>query len=95
MTVYVVAQLKFTNRAAYDRYQARFMDVFCQFKGRLLAADEKPTVVEGSWDREKVVLMSFPDEAAFSEWSQSPAYQQISKDRLAGADSVVLLVKGF
>jgi uncharacterized protein (DUF1330 family) len=95
MTVYVVAQLKFTNRAAYDRYQARFMDVFGQFQGRLLAADEKPTVVEGSWDREKVVLMSFPNEAAFNEWSQSPAYQQISKDRLAGADSVVLLVKGF
>ncbi len=68
---------------------------FGQFKGRLLAAAEKPTVVEGIWDREKVVLMSFPDEAAFNEWSQSPAYQQISKDRLAGADSVVLLVKGF
>jgi uncharacterized protein (DUF1330 family) len=95
MTVYVVAQLKFTNRAAYDRYQARFMDVFGQFKGRLLAADEKPTVVEGIWDREKVVLMSFPDEAAFNEWSQSPAYQQISKDRLAGALSIVLLVKDF
>ncbi|HSP96588.1 MAG TPA: DUF1330 domain-containing protein [Candidatus Dormibacteraeota bacterium] len=95
MTVYVVAQLKFTNRAAYDRYQARFMDVFGQFEGRLLAADEKPTVIEGIWDREKVVLMSFPDEAAFNEWSHSAAYQQISKDRLAGADSVVLLVKGF
>jgi uncharacterized protein (DUF1330 family) len=40
--------------------------------------------------------MLFPDEAAFHEWwSQSPAYQQISQDRLAGADSVVLLVKGF
>jgi uncharacterized protein (DUF1330 family) len=95
MTVYVVAQLRFTNRAAYDRYQARFMDVFRQFKGRLLAADERPTVVEGTWDREKVVLMSFPDTAAFTEWSQSPAYHEISKDRVAGADSVVLLVKGF
>ena len=73
MTVYVVAQLKFTNREAYDRYQARFMDVFGQFEGRLLAADEEPTVVEGIWDREKVVLMSFPDEAAFNEWSQSAA----------------------
>jgi uncharacterized protein (DUF1330 family) len=95
MTVYVIAQLTFTNRAAYDRYQAQFMEVFRRFKGRLLAADEQPTVVEGTWDREKVVLLSFPDEAAFHEWSQSPAYQQISKDRLAGADSVVLLVKGF
>ena len=41
MTVCIVAQLKFTDRAAYDRYQARFMDVFGQFKGRLLAADER------------------------------------------------------
>ena len=38
MTVYVLAQLRFTDRPAYDRYQARFMDVFKRFKGRLLAA---------------------------------------------------------
>lgn len=25
MTVYVIAQLRFTDRAAYDRYQIRFM----------------------------------------------------------------------
>jgi uncharacterized protein (DUF1330 family) len=73
MTVYVVAQLEFTNRAAYYRYQARFMDVFRQFKGRLLAADEKPTVVEGIWEREKVVLMSCPDEAAAWTYGRSPA----------------------
>jgi len=28
MTVYVIVQLKMTDRAAYDRYQARFFDVF-------------------------------------------------------------------
>ena len=63
--------------------------------GTLLAADESPQVVEGQWDREKVVLMSFPDEAAFHGWAQSPEYQDISKDRRAGADTVVLLVKGL
>ena len=95
MTVYAIAQLRFTDRAAYDRYQARFMDVFRQYRGTLLAADERPQVVEGSWDRQKVVLMSFPDEAEFRSWSESPQYQSISKDREAGADSVVLLVKGL
>jgi len=40
MTVYVVVQLKMTDRAAYDRYQARFLDVFKKFSGRLLSADE-------------------------------------------------------
>jgi uncharacterized protein (DUF1330 family) len=95
VTVYAIAQLRFTDRAAYDRYQMRFMDVFGQYRGTLLAADERPQVVEGRWDRDKVVLMSFPDEAEFRCWSESREYQDISKDREAGADSVVLLVRGL
>ena len=95
VTLYAIAQLKFTDRAAYDRYQARFMEAFRRHPGTLLAADERPEVIEGEWDREKVVLMSFPDEAAFRGWAQSPEYQDISKDRLAGADTLVLLVEGL
>lgn len=95
MTVYAIAQLRFTDRAAYDRYQARFMEVFRRHSGTLLAADESPQVVEGHWDGEKVVLMSFPDESAFRQWAESPEYQHISKDRSAGADTVVLLAKGL
>ena len=95
MTVYVIAQLRITNRSAYDRYQARFMEIFSKYKGRLLVADERPRVVEGKWDREKVVLMSFPDETTYREWSESPGYQEISNDRKAGADAVVLLATGL
>ncbi|OBK54748.1 DUF1330 domain-containing protein [Mycobacterium kubicae] len=95
MSVYAIAQLRFTDRAAYLRYQAKFLDVFARHEGTLLAADESPQVIEGDWDREKVVLMSFPDESAFHRWAQSPEYQEISKDRRAGADTVVLLAKGL
>lgn len=95
MTVYAIAQLRFTDRAAYDRYQARFLDVFTRYSGTLLAADESPQILEGSSDREKVVLMSFPDEASFRAWANSPEYQEISKDRRAGADSLVMLVEGL
>jgi uncharacterized protein (DUF1330 family) len=95
VTVYAIAQLKFTDRAAYDRYQAQFMDVFRHYAGTLLAADEAPQVIEGTWDREKVVLMAFPDEATFREWAESPEYRRISEDRHAGADTVVLLVKAL
>ena len=61
MTVYAIAQLKMTDRAAYDRYQAKFFDVFRKFNGRLLAADESPLVLEGDWSCDKLVMMSFPD----------------------------------
>jgi len=95
MTVYAIAQLTITDRATYDRYQAKFMGVMVRYKGQVLAADESPQVVEGKWDREKVVLLSFPDEASFWEWAQSPEYQEIARDRHAGSTAVVLLAKGF
>jgi len=95
MTVYAIAQLTITDRAAYNRYQSLFMSVMNRYKGRVLAADEHPQVVEGQWDREKLVLLSFPDEAAFREWADSPDYQEIAKDRKAGSTAVVLLVKGI
>jgi len=95
MAIYVIAQLRFTDRPAYDRYQVRFMDVFTRYKGRLLAADEQPRVLEGPWPFDKLVMMSFPDEAAFLAFSNSPDYEEISRDRKAGAQATVLLVRGF
>jgi uncharacterized protein (DUF1330 family) len=64
MSVYAIAQLKITDRATYDRYQAKFMGVMKHFQGRVLATDEKPQVIEGEWERDKVVLLSFPNEKA-------------------------------
>jgi len=95
VTVYAIAQLRFTHRDAYNRYRAAFMEVFQRYSGTLLAADEAPRVIEGEWDRDKVVLMSFPDEAAFREWAESPDYQRISEDRRAGADTLVVLVQAM
>jgi uncharacterized protein (DUF1330 family) len=95
MSVYAIAQLTITDRAIYDRYQAKFMGVMKHFQGRVLAADENPLVIEGEWDMEKVVLLSFPDEKAFRDWAESPEYREISKDRKSGSDAVVLLVKGI
>jgi len=88
VTVYVIVQFEMIDRAAYDRYPARFFNVFKKFSGRLLSADETPTVLEGVWDRDKLVLMSFPDEAAFHAWSDSPEYLEIAKDRKAGRHRV-------
>lgn len=94
MAVYVVAQLKFKDRPAYDRYQSAFGSVFRAFAGQVLAADESPKVEEGDWTGDKVVVLSFPDEPAYRAWAESPAYQAIARDRRTGADCVVLLLRG-
>jgi len=95
MSVYVIAQLTFTKEDLYRRYQARFFDVFMQFKGKLLVADEKPATLEGNWPHDKIVVMEFPDSAEAERFISSPAYREISKDRIAGAETVSLLVRGL
>ncbi len=62
---------------------------------KVLVADEHPVVLEGEWPRDKVVIMEFPDDAAAQEFQNSPEYQEISLDRKAGADAIVLTVRGL
>ncbi|MEM6912937.1 MAG: DUF1330 domain-containing protein [Pseudomonadota bacterium] len=95
MTVYTVTQMRFTDRETYDRYQSKFMGVFSQFDGQVVAADEAPKVLEGEWGYEKVVILAFPSEEAFHAFAMSPAYQEISKDRVAATESTALLVQGI
>jgi uncharacterized protein (DUF1330 family) len=95
MRAYVVAQLRFTDEAAYRRYQRRFAGVFAGSGGKLLAADEAPIVLEGKWASDKLVIMEFDGSEMAHKFLQSPAYQAIAEDRRAGAETVALLVREF
>ena len=58
---------------------------------RLLAADEHPEVIEGQWEGDKIVLIAFPARETLTTWVISPEYQEISKDRLAAAETTGIL----
>jgi uncharacterized protein (DUF1330 family) len=95
MTVYAIVQIEIFNREAYDRYQSKFWNVFKQFEGTLLVNDENPTLLEGEWEKDKIVMMSFPSDAAFHAWAESPEYAEIVVDRRAGANLSILLSQKF
>jgi uncharacterized protein (DUF1330 family) len=95
MSAYLVAQLRFTDEAAYRRYQRRFAGAFVGSGGKLLAADEAPIVLEGKWPSNKLVIMEFDGSEAARKFLQSPAYQAIAEDRKAGAETIALLVRGL
>lgn len=95
MTVYALAQISIHDRERYDRYAARFSAVLAGFEGRLLAADESPEILEGSWDHEKVVLLAFPTRGELDRWVRSPEYQEIARDRIASTTGCVLVVSGL
>jgi uncharacterized protein (DUF1330 family) len=49
----------------------------------------------GDWSGDKVIVLAFPDRATFTTWLTSPEYREISKDRIAATEGVVLLVRGL
>jgi uncharacterized protein (DUF1330 family) len=95
VSAYIVAQISIHDRPRYERYVAGFMPTLPPFGGRLLAADEAPQVLEGAWERDKLILIGFPDAAAARAWAASPAYAAIAGDRLAATDGVVILAAGL
>lgn len=95
MTVYLTVQVKIKDRDAYQRYADAFMPVFSKFRGAMLAADFEPQVLDGDWDKDRIVIMSFPDKGAMMEWLTSDEYKVLAADRDAGADTIALVAQGI
>ena len=95
MTSYLIVQLRFTEIASYRRYQAAFPAVFARFDAQVIVADESPEAIEGAWSGDKVVVLAFRDRDEAKRFLSDPEYAAIAKDRLAGAESTVVLVDGY
>lgn len=48
-------------------------------------------MIEGQWEGDKIVLIAFPARETLTTWVISPEYQEISKDRLAAAETTGIL----
>jgi uncharacterized protein (DUF1330 family) len=94
MKHYFVAQIRINDPEEYEKYLENFDEIFSKYKGTYLAIDESPTILEGSWDYTKSVLVMFNTRAEFEDWYYSKEYQEILKYRLRAADCDSILLQG-
>lgn len=94
MGTYIVAQLKFTRLEKYRRYQQQFPEVFAQFNGTVVIAEESARCIEGDWPYDKLVVLYFATEQDALKFQNSSEYRSISDDRKAGADATVIIAGG-
>ncbi|MGC6174577.1 DUF1330 domain-containing protein [Lacrimispora sp. 38-1] len=95
MMYYFVAQILINDEEEYEKYLKDTDEVFSKFEGKYLAVDTDPTVLEGTWNHERIVIIQFPDKMKFEQWYESPEYKAILKYRLKAAKCDTLLVKGL
>ena len=95
MACYLIAQINVRDRQGYKKYLDGFNEVFKDYKGIIMAADENPTVLEGEWQYPRTVLMRFSDIDEAQRWYRSPQYQKLAEVRKRASDSNIVLVKGY
>lgn len=92
MTVYLLATLSIHDRETYSLYEAGFMEIFNQYKGKLLSVEEAPEMLEGDWPVSRTVLIEFPSRKNAMAWWHSEEYQALAKHRRdASIGNIVLL----
>lgn len=95
MSCYFAAQIRIHDMEEYKKYLDTVDEVFALFKGRYLAVDKEPEVLEGSWSYSRFVIIEFPDESELKRWYHSPEYKAIVKYRLGAADCDSVIVRGL
>jgi len=95
MTHYLIAKIEIDDREEYAKYEAGFIDIFMKYKGKMLAVDEDPEVLEGEWPATRTVLVEFPDSKAAHDWYDSEEYQTLAQHRFKASDGNIIMIKGF
>ena len=94
MSYYFVTNIKIKDQLEYQKYINCADEVFAKFKGKYLAVDDKPKIVEGKWDYSRVVVIEFATEKDFNDWYNSKEYQEILKHRMNASNCDGILIKG-
>ncbi len=95
MPAYIVAQIQIDDREGYSKYEEGFMAIFTQFKGKMLAVDESPELLEGSWSFTRTVLIEFPSSADANSWYYSEEYQTLAQHRFASSLANIVSIQGL
>jgi uncharacterized protein (DUF1330 family) len=95
MTVYILNNMTIRDKNQYTTYVRAFMPIFLKYGGTVLALQDSPSAIEGSWNFDRTVLLSFPSREAADRWYNSDEYQAIASHRRAGTNSNVAILQGL
>jgi uncharacterized protein (DUF1330 family) len=94
MPTYFIATSKVVDEELLAAYEAGAGATLGGHDIKLLAFTRDAKAIEGEPPGERVVMLEFPDEAAFRAWYESPAYQEVLPKRLGATEGFAVLVDG-
>ena len=94
MAAYVVVQIVVRDPARYERYKALAESSVAAYGGRYVVRGGATTVLEGTWQPARLVILEFPSVERARAWWDSPEYAEGKALRQACAETEMLVVEG-
>jgi uncharacterized protein (DUF1330 family) len=94
MSGYAIFNINVKSPENYKEYVEKVKPIAEKYGGEYLVRGGDNTVVEGSWQHPRTVVIKFPTYEKALEWYNSEEYKPIKKIRLDNAESNGMIIKG-
>ncbi len=94
MPAYLLVDCEVTDAARYEIYKALAPPAIAKYGGRYLVRGGAITLIEGSWQPNRIVVLEFPDSETARRFYDSPEYRAARAQRAGAAAMNMVLVEG-
>jgi uncharacterized protein (DUF1330 family) len=94
MKAYLVLDLTVNDFTGFKRYIAEIPAFIAKHSGQYIVRGVEPTIIEGDWTPDRLVIIEFPDRAKAKAFLSDPDIQDLFKVRHATTTSRLVLADG-
>ena len=94
MKAYLVLDLTINDFAGFRPYMAAIPAHIARHGGRYIVQGAEPTLMEGDWKPDRLVILEFPERANAEAFLRDPGIQELFKVRHETTTSKLVLVEG-
>jgi len=94
MKAYLVLDLSVHDFSGFKEYIAEIPAFIARHSGRYIVQGVQPTIVEGDWKPDRLVILEFPQREHAEAFLSDPEIQDLFKLRHATTTSKLVLVEG-
>jgi len=92
MNAYLILDLAIHNFDEFSEYIEKIQAFIKKYSGRYIIQGVEPTVIEGNWSSERVVVLEFPSRGKANEFLSDPEIQPLFSIRHNTTTSKLILV---
>ena len=94
MKAYLVLDLSVNDFSGFRRYIAEIPAFIAKHSGKYIVQGVQPTIIEGDWKPERIVIIEFPQREKAEAFLGDPQLQDLFKLRHDTTTSKLVLVDG-